>query len=106
MNNRELLELSAKAAGIKGIWNDHVGCLVTSSEKIYWNPLTDDGDALRLAVCLNINLSTNQREGEKYLGVSQATTSNMSLEVQHRADPYWATRRAIVKTAAKLGKNL
>ena len=57
MNDKELLKFAAKAAGIEltyipqdtGEWadyrNEHGG-------ETPWNPLTDDGDALRLAVKL------------------------------------------------------
>ena len=69
MNDRELLELAAKAAGIKidksetnggGRGNtgfDLLGNAVLDwhNDKT-WNPLTDDGDALRLAVRLSIKL--------------------------------------------------
>lgn len=56
-NNRELLKLAAKAAGIdalhdpQGVLRDCTG--FHESMNIFaakpWNPLTDDGDALRLA---------------------------------------------------------
>ena len=57
MTDKELLELAAKAAGIeynpnygKGFW---VGEFYSGKE---WNPLTDDGDALRLAVKLKMRI--------------------------------------------------
>ena len=60
--DRELLELAAKAAGYA------VDCAFEDSPLIYgedagpdgpreWNPLTDDGDALRLAVDLRLDIS-------------------------------------------------
>lgn len=64
--DRELLELAAKAAGMAGMeYTDHfVGDyydtrngefgMRDNSELSIWNPLTDDGDALRLAVKLHI----------------------------------------------------
>ena len=54
MNDRELLELAAKAAGMtwwrdpktdSAYWGDAHERYICS----VWNPLTDDGDALRLA---------------------------------------------------------
>ncbi|MBA4899166.1 hypothetical protein [Pseudomonas aeruginosa] len=70
MNDRELLELAARAAGIKARWfrvNQwrQVGGhkMQTGQEDVFgthhskpWNPLTDDGDALRLAVLLNLEI--------------------------------------------------
>jgi hypothetical protein len=51
MTDRELLEFAAKAAGLR---LDHLSGRVVRREAdgqpVYWNPLTDDGDALRLAV--------------------------------------------------------
>ena len=54
--DRELLELAAKAAGIFGVWEEHSDFFDINTSGIYvdgasflWNPLSDDGDALRLA---------------------------------------------------------
>ena len=53
MNDRELLELAAKAAGYAGmvftrfaLMEDRTGYpeALYSDEVGYWNPLTDDGD--------------------------------------------------------------
>ena len=58
--DRELLELAAKAAGAEyevdvddySIWlHSEIGGVTGE-----WNPLTDDGDALRLAVTLSIGV--------------------------------------------------
>ena len=52
--DRELLELAAKAAG--RVWHWDGGVLVLDdcapAECSAWNPLTDDGAALRLAVTM------------------------------------------------------
>ena len=65
--NRELLILAAKAAGVEGEYESWTGQgfkegirQVLNGAKCLrpWNPLTDDGDALRLAIATkNINLS-------------------------------------------------
>ena len=49
--DKTLLEMAAKAAGFPAGW-------VLQG----WNPLTDDGDALRLAVNLNIDIHQNSLE--------------------------------------------
>lgn len=50
MNDKTLLELAAKAAGIEYGWqhiyDDYEG---STSQKWDWDPLTDDGDRYRLA---------------------------------------------------------
>ena len=60
MDDRELLELAAKAAGF-GIENFLGGREIVrrdpDGQPVYWNPLKDDGDALRLAVKLRLNLN-------------------------------------------------
>jgi len=54
MSDRELLELAAKAAGIRPVlcYETARNCLRIGTRSAYflWRPLTDDGDALRLAV--------------------------------------------------------
>ena len=58
--DRELLELAAKAAGWNisetpfGQWR--------RDEKYWWDPLTDDGDALRLAVKLRLDICTDEND--------------------------------------------
>lgn len=48
--DKELLELAAKAAGIDGDYSKRANSIAHPDG--YWNPLTDDGDALRLAAKL------------------------------------------------------
>ena len=50
--DRELLELAAKAAGLN--YSFEYGCYFDDEyeQGCDWNPLDDDGDALRLAVKL------------------------------------------------------
>jgi hypothetical protein len=63
--DRELLELAAKAAGIALHWKAGA-CkggsftapfVLQGDELVPWRPLTDDGDALRLAVKLGLEIS-------------------------------------------------
>lgn len=105
MTEREMLELAAKAAGIEGRYaslydfpewmtvHDGEGIYYTSSQA--WNPLTDDGDALRLAVKLGLSIDID-------LGIKETitkTTNWNSFCAEHYYDPYAATRRAIVHAA-------
>ena len=88
----ELLEMAAKAAGYDAEWLEapYGNCLVIGN--IVWLPLEDDGDALRLAVKLAL-LNDLQTLIELYIE-----------EADYFADPYSATRRAIVRAAAEIGK--
>ena len=97
MNDRELLELAAKAAGYtftygKEWWDEYE----LQVHGIRWNPLTDDGDAFRLAVKLELNV---------LVGVAQDGEGRIIVETS-LDDPYVATRRAIVRAAAEIGKEM
>jgi hypothetical protein len=118
-SDRELLELAAKAAGISGeveeLWSGHSGIpdatkyyAVFDSERDEWfAPLTDDGDALRLAVKLGVTVGPEQPDviGKSLCRVSWLSGSH-SLGEFGGGDPYAATRRAIVRAAAEIGKGL
>lgn len=93
MTDRGLLELAAKAASIELRWHAdgtaHRNLRGTGYWAV-WNPLTDDGDALRLAVTINkSDLYCSDKDWE---------------ECNH--DGYAATRRAIVRAAAEIGKGM
>ena len=95
MSDRELLEAAAKAAGIGSYKGDYANGLDTKTG--FWNPLTDDGDALRLAVKLRIVIE----QGD---GWSDAGGWCTVYHSDHKDDPYAATRRAIVRAAAEIGR--
>jgi len=104
MTDRELLESAAKAAGLTiGAWSDNYGAFMyrgVEPGKSWWNPLTDDGDALRLAVKLGMAIiQINDRETR-----SAWIDANGLLHTETAEDDYAATRRAIVKAAAEIGK--
>lgn len=103
MTDRELLELAAKAAGIdihpdeKGLW------LMTRFETWdEWNPLEDDGDALRLAVKLDIDIRQDGNTVEAYGALAG---QDIFATERSAPNPYAATRRAIVRAAAALGES-
>ena len=105
--DRELLELAAKAAGIS-FFLDSYGRVMQMRAGLMpapWNPLTDDGDALRLAVKLNIR--TEQCWFPKWTTCYYNIDGDMghSFRVFHESDPYAATRRALVRAAAEIGKD-
>ncbi len=110
MNDRELLELAARAAGIKARWfrvNQwrQVGGnrMQAGQEDVFgthhrkpWNPLTDDGDALRLAVLLNLEIHSPK---------SNPTVMFRTAE----NDVFYqdtCIRLAIVRAAAEIGKSM
>ena len=108
MSDRELLELAANAAGIEGKWaewdhayGDYREYGLDYGGRTLWNPINDDGDALRLAVSLR--LSPMMRT----LGCDTADLNGTAGAYEKwGGDPYAATRRAIVRAAAEIGRQM
>lgn len=94
MTDRELLELAAKAISLPECgWMGPAFMYVKDNRFTDWNPLTDDGDALRLAVKLQLtpHIDVNMTDCE---GCTEVSLN----------DPYAAARRAIVRAAAEIGR--
>jgi hypothetical protein len=105
VSDRELLELAAKAAGVELTDADRAAWLNKSSYG--WNPLDDDGDALRLAVKLGLDLELHGCNSTHPYAVAFDCNRNIAEEEQpDNGDPYAATRRAIVRAAAEIGRNM
>jgi hypothetical protein len=113
--DRELLELAAKAAGLEINWRcqrerDEAGSgdvgLWLTTDHTCWNPLTDGDDALRPAVKLHLTIMLGPMSC-KVVQVSAEDDdgADCTAHAFERlcADPYAATRRAIVRAAAALG---
>lgn len=101
-SDRELLELAAKAAGytITDWCAGRRGAdWAELSDTSKWNPIEDDGDALRLAVKLRLDIKGSMTTGNiRYVRNSPYTYAILDV------DSYAATRRAIVRAAAEIGK--
>lgn len=118
MNDRELLKLAAKAAGItlvpytwsKGTGWDHEGFTVAGKGDYEWNPLESDGAALRLGVGLLLTVVVRHHECEVFSDDGQCLasepifTASAFIDPEQATDPQAATRRAIVRAAAEVGK--
>lgn len=103
MSDKELLELAAKAAGFLALKESayHGGSYFAQTVDGWtqWDPLANDGDALRLAVDLRLCV------GVGFSGTSVSDVSRNCLAVQmHKDDAGGATRRAIVRAAAEIGR--
>ena len=110
MTDRELIEKAARAAGktlgsfADGGEADRYGECAAWDGLDWWNPLADDGDALRLAVKLRLDISifhdgsvcVSATTDEDPFGVELAD----EMAADHRGDSCAATRRAIVRAAA------
>ena len=125
MRDRELLEMAAKA-----YWGDEIDDVVWlrwsdedqsiafthgdnqdhngNDRELLWNPLIDDGDAFRLAVKLKMFLDLdgcNAANSDDQLTVWFGGGDDEHAGVSHdECDPYAATRLAIVRAAAEIGK--
>lgn len=108
MSDRELLELAAKASGDFTTAKyyrvaDDLPVVFMLNDKP-WNPLTDDGDALRLAVKLEMNVLLFSGDVRVKKGWNDGSPVFHNEDIFHSDDPYAATRRAIVRAAAEIGK--
>ena len=105
-NDKELLEKAAKAAGIdvrwieacKDFYEHRPHMLPSYWDK--WNPLTDDGDALRLAVNLNIEFACFDDMEQVNAGVWSPGPESWDCMTPYNGDKQAATRRAITRAAA------
>ena len=98
---REMLELAAKAAGIKlEAWDEVMGAYGTRNR--YWNPLTDDGDEARLEAALELHVEWHPM---------QQTVSVVKAPDVRCTEPYGknrqaARRRAGTRAAAEIGRKM
>ena len=119
-SDHELLELAARAAGFLlcgyswiGENEDDEECEILEAAFVKhhqeqelaskWNPLTDDGDALRLAVKLGLRVKVEKNDhAEVDNGDDLAPVCWQA--VANGQDIYVATRRAIVRAASQASK--
>ena len=111
MTDKELIEMAAKAGGyvirvsgggsfsvdIDGFWRG-------------WNPLNSDGDALRLAVKLCIDVSHDAIGMKSFVYArtvfNDETHIGLSEIFDDESERLDRTRRAIVRAAAQIGKEM
>ena len=109
--DKGLLELAAKAAGLTNLvycpaWKCMAEFNIDKQGgyfkwDTYWNPLVRDSDALQLTVRLNLMLDTD------YNGCTSVGSASLCEILEpHNGDPYAATRRAVVRAAAEIGKTV
>lgn len=105
--DKELLVLAARAARYDvnfdepvNDWYPH-GYDEHGDVSKWWNPLMDDGDALRLAVKLGIQI---WRRPSGVEGIHKGSVLTSPQTEPLLPDPYAATRCAIVRAAAAIGE--
>ena len=93
MTDKELLELAAKASGESTVYRGFGNS---------WNPLTDDGDALRLAVKFGMAIKIRHHKDVTDVLIPHRYAVGCSHGLN--GGSLAATRRAIVRAAAEIGK--
>ena len=112
--NRELLIFAAKAAAVEGEYESWTGQgfkegirQVLNGAKCLrpWNPLTDDGDALRLAAKLHIEILLNSpKETPMWVSaVVKNTKTHVVEEYETFEQKIAAFCRVITRAAAAIG---
>lgn len=91
--DKNLLELAARTAGFEAGW-------VLQG----WNPITDDGDALRPAVKLQLGINIPPVVDGRIEVVTFYGPIISIVEHPQNDDRNAAARRAIVRAAAEIGK--
>lgn len=114
MTDREMLELAAKAAGLVPL-EDVSPFMVHVSGWGYrvWNPLADDGDALRLVVALQLSIDHNHAaDQQRWVAAERSGREGCFSPVSKVEDNFEesgraaATRLAITRAAAEIGKQM
>lgn len=126
MKDKELLKLAAKAVkmplncqdgwnwvdnvGVEkawGLWNGVINPTISNPNPrpnpIRWNPLQSDSDALKLVMKLGFIVKVLNERMEPFTLV-RCGENGLIFEEEHRGDAGKATRRAIVRAAASIGK--
>ncbi|HHF0887560.1 TPA: hypothetical protein ACPILO_005496 [Pseudomonas aeruginosa] len=121
MKDRELLELAARAAGYEVRWHENWKCFVhvgannityppsPAGQRHVWVPLDDDGDALRLAVQVRMDLEQSVPQDQTRwvcASVSESGIEGITEGFDDESQRFAATRRAIVLAAAAIGKKV
>lgn len=115
MKERELIELAALAAGYelsKHIYESSKGVQKVQEYSCWdgdgvmwggWNPLANDGDAFRLMVKLGFTVKVSTDAPIKNVTCFKGSGGASVME-RIEGNEYAATRRAIVRAAAEIGK--
>lgn len=111
--DREMLRLAAKAGRVPVVWDDEAGCYLRTDTTgtVPWRPRDDDGDALRLAVSSGVLAGIGECDccaEAHYQGGEEPIRVRFSSSFPdcEAPDAFSATRLAIVRAAAEIGRNM
>jgi hypothetical protein len=100
MTDKDLLKLAAESADIEIQWDEALNGWVMPNDEhgwfsiVVWNPLENSAQAFNLAVKLRLDVLIR--------GIQTLVPYSDTKPVKHGENPYAATRRAIVQTAADI----
>ena len=106
--DRELIELAAKAAGLTVMWSEpfkRYERFVLEKYAGPWDPINDDGDALRLATALRISIIRDSPNVQAVADQTGERKTKIQEDVLYQCK-HDATRRVIVRAAAAIGGQL
>lgn len=109
MTDKELIEMAAKAAGIVGTWHRSGFVAYSGWGGGFFNPITDDGDALRLAVRLGLGILFGQYAPLDVYSVHISKVEGgdeLAVGCITDGDEFGVVRRAITRAAAQIGKEM
>lgn len=102
--DKELLTCAAKLAGLAIMWVEgYTSPFIRDAElgsRLTWNPLLDDGDALRLSVLLKIDVKHYDDYVVCWFDGGYIGTG----KIMYEGNKYLATRRAIVLAACEISR--
>ena len=109
MTDRELLELAAKAAGWESwdwLEDDALNVYAKDGRHDVFEPLSDDGDALRLAVQLRLMIAWDRWNGNDYVCIRHRDLDEeLAIQIDQKRREQ-TVRRAIVMAAAEIGREM
>lgn len=121
MTDREMLEAAARAIGIEkphyenGSWLEGsyglTEAIWSDDHEGYWNPLLDNADAFTLAVKLGLDLLRTEQDIEAIAGLPPYAPMERDVPAPFGIellgdDACAATRRAITRVAAEIGRGM
>ncbi len=95
MTDREMLEWAAKSIGDHAEEYDEKRGVWLANARVWWNPLTDDGDRYRLAMKCHL-FSANRDKLQEWTNAYMFTGDGMSFED--------AFALSITRAAAEIGR--
>ena len=104
MDSRELREMAARAAGFEVNVAKGGGSWINDGSKIWpkWNPIDDDGDALRLALKIGISIEVIPAHDSV---MAHVDNEHFSFSATEALDSFGA-RQAIIRVAAEIGRGM